>query len=130
MTFFYASGGSHVPVPKHLRKKEKQLGRLQRRLAEAKKYCRLLKAVRKCHYRIKCRRSDFLHKTANDLLGKSGLIFYENLRIVNMIRRPEPKQDEDGKYLPNNASAKAGLNKSIADAGWGRFPEIQVPASR
>ncbi|GBC60210.1 transposase [Desulfonema ishimotonii] len=126
--FFHASDGSHVPVPKLLRKKEKQLGRLQRRLAKAKKrsekYHRLLKAVRKCHYRIKCRRSDFLHKTANDLLKKSGLIFYEDLRISDMIRRPRPKQDGDGKYLPNNASAKAGLNKSLADAGWGKFPDI------
>ncbi|GBC60408.1 transposase [Desulfonema ishimotonii] len=132
--FFYASDGSHVPVPKHLRKKEKQLRRLQRRLAKAEKrsekYYKILKAVRKCHYRIKCRRSDFLHKTASDLLKKSGLIFYEDLRIANMIRRPRPKQDEDGKYLPNNASAKAGLNKSLADAGWGRFIEILKYKSR
>jgi len=42
-----------------------------------------------------------------------------------MIRRPKPKQDEKtGEYLPNGASAKAGLNKSIADAGWGRFFEF------
>ncbi|MBF0257984.1 MAG: transposase [Desulfamplus sp.] len=42
-----------------------------------------------------------------------------------MIRRPKPKQDQEtGEYLPNGASAKAGLNKSIADAGWGRFFEF------
>ncbi len=42
-----------------------------------------------------------------------------------MIRRPKPKQDETtGEYLPNGASAKSGLNKSIADAGWGRFFEF------
>jgi putative transposase len=42
-----------------------------------------------------------------------------------MIRRPRPKQDEKTReYLLNGASAKAGLNKSIADAGWSRFFEF------
>ncbi|MGC8711901.1 MAG: RNA-guided endonuclease InsQ/TnpB family protein, partial [Leptodesmis sp.] len=33
----------------------------------------------------------------------------------------KPKQDEAGKFLPNGQSAKSGLNKSIADAGWSQF---------
>ena len=42
-----------------------------------------------------------------------------------MSKRPKPKQDEKtGQYLPNGASAKAGLNKSILDAGWGQFQQI------
>ena len=124
--FFYASDGSQVSIPQPLRKKEKQLQRLQRRLAKAqkgtKRYRKILKAIQKCHYRVKCRRNDFLHKKANELLNKSDTIFHEKLKVQNMIRRPKPKQDEEtGEYLPNGASAKAGLNKSIADAGWGRF---------
>ncbi|GBC59851.1 hypothetical protein DENIS_0792 [Desulfonema ishimotonii] len=47
-----------------------------------------------------------------------------------MMRRPRPKQDENGKYLPNNASAKAGLNKSLSDAGWGKFLAILKYKSR
>jgi putative transposase len=36
-----------------------------------------------------------------------------------MTRRPKPKRDDTtGEYLPNGAAAKAGLNKSILDAGW------------
>lgn len=124
--FYYTSDGSQEPVPQYLRKKEKQLQRLQRRLSKApkgtKKYLKLLKALQKCHYRIKCQRNDFLHKKANQLLDASDTIFHEKLNVRNMIRRPKPKMDEEtGKYLPNNASAKAGLNKSIADAGWSRF---------
>lgn len=127
--FYYGSDGSQVSVPKYLGKKEKQLKRLQRRLSKAKKgskqYCNILKALQKCHYRVKCQRNDFLHKTANSLLDKYDIICHEALKIKNMIRRPKPKHDEDtGKYLPNGASAKAGLNKSIADAGWGRFFEF------
>ena len=35
-----------------------------------------------------------------------------------MVRRPQPKADEDGTYESNGASAKTGLNRSIHDAGW------------
>ena len=38
-----------------------------------------------------------------------------------MSARCKPKQDENGTYLPNGQAAKSGLNKSIADAGWGVF---------
>ena len=34
-----------------------------------------------------------------------------------MARRAQPKQGEDGAYLPNGQAAKSGLNKSFADAG-------------
>jgi len=39
-----------------------------------------------------------------------------------MTHRPKPKVDDaTGEYLPNGASAKVGLNKSILDAGWYQF---------
>ena len=42
-----------------------------------------------------------------------------------MTRRPKTKQDEEtGRFLPNGAAAKAGLNKSILDACWGEFFHI------
>lgn len=123
--FYYDSNGFHVDIPQFFRKGAKQLARLQRRLAKAtkrtKKYRKLQKAIEKCHYRIKCRRNDFLHKTANNLLRISDTVFHEDLTINNMVRKPKPKQDEAGRYLPNGAAAKGGLNKSILDAGWGRF---------
>lgn len=49
------------------------------------------------------------------------MVFHEGLTIKNMVRKPKARQDKEGKYMPNGASAKAGLNKSILDAGWGRF---------
>uniref|UniRef100_UPI001C4E26D6 RNA-guided endonuclease InsQ/TnpB family protein n=1 Tax=Candidatus Entotheonella palauensis TaxID=93172 RepID=UPI001C4E26D6 len=45
-------------------------------------------------------------------------------KIANMTRRPKPRQDESGTYLPNGAKAKSGLNKSILDAGWGMFVQM------
>ena len=46
---------------------------------------------------------------------------FEELQPANMSKRAKPKQDEQGKYLPNGGSAKSGLNKSIVDAGWAMF---------
>ncbi|HEX7736863.1 MAG TPA: transposase [Ktedonobacteraceae bacterium] len=41
------------------------------------------------------------------------------------MKSPKPRQDaETGQFLPNGASAKAGLNKSIADAGWDQFVRL------
>lgn len=126
--FYYGSDGSKVEVPKYLRKSEKGLKKLQRRFSGAergsKKHSKLLKSLQKAHYRVKCKRWDFLHKTANGLLNKYDVIIHEDLSIRNMSRRPKVKQDEEGTYLPNGASRKSGLNKSICDAGWYKFTQI------
>jgi putative transposase len=43
-----------------------------------------------------------------------------------MTKAPAPRPDPEqaGGYLPNGSAAKAGLNKSILDAGWGVFLTI------
>jgi predicted RNA-binding Zn-ribbon protein involved in translation (DUF1610 family) len=53
-------------------------------------------------------------------------IAHEDLKIRNMVRTPAPRPDPDqsGAFLPNGASAKAGLNRSVSDAGWGVFLTI------
>jgi len=96
--FLYASDGSHVPAPKYLRRSLAGLARLQRRLAKAKKrsarYYKLLRAVQKCHYRVRCRRNDWLHKAANDLLARTDVICCEQLNVKGMSRRPKPIRGE------------------------------------
>lgn len=123
--FLYDSDGVNVPAPKYLRKSLNKLARLQRRFSKAEKYSpkwyKLLGAIQKRHCKIRCQRSDFLHKTANALLAKSDVICHEDLNICGMSRRPKPVPAENGTYLPNGAAAKGGLNKSINDAGWYRF---------
>src|SRR6266480_6396310 len=65
------------------------------------------------------------HKEARKLVTRYQTIVFEKLAPSNMSKRPKPKQDEaTGRYLPNGASAKAGLNKSILDAGWGMFQQL------
>jgi putative transposase len=125
--FFYTSDGDHRPVPKLFRRKETQLKRLQKRLSVAPKRsvksAKILKAIQKVHYRIQCQRSDYLHKEANDLLSKYSIVCCEKLNIKNMIKRPKAKL-VNSEYVPNGACRKSGLNKSIADVGWGKFFEF------
>ena len=118
----YASNGNHVAVPRFFRKSQSRLQKLQRRLAKTEKrtplYRKILTALQRVHYRIKCQRMDFLHKTANGVLEQADYVVVEDLNIQGLKRRPKPKKAEDGTYLPNGAAAKSGLNTSISDVGW------------
>ncbi|MDQ0764782.1 transposase [Streptomyces canus] len=53
-------------------------------------------------------------------------IAHEKLNTAGMTRTSTPKPDpeRDGSFLPNQRAAKAGLNRSILDAGWGVFLAI------
>jgi putative transposase len=73
------------------------------------------------HRKIANRRHDFAHQVSRRLVNDHDLIVYEDLKIKNMTRRPKPRPDQQGGYEPNGATAKAGLNRSIHDAGWGEL---------
>jgi putative transposase len=53
-------------------------------------------------------------------------IAIEDLKIANMVRAPKGRPDpaQPGAYLTNGAKRKAGLNRSIHDAGWGQFVSL------
>ena len=87
---------------------------------------RIRRALRKEWRKVRNRRRDFHHKTARILVDKCDVIALETLNIVGMTRRPAAKRapEQPGAFLPNQAAAKAGLNKSILDAGWSQFTEI------
>jgi putative transposase len=73
---------------------------------------------------FRTQRQDFHHKTALTLVRQYDTIYVEAIQPSNLSRRPAPKQDENGTYAHNGASRKAGLNKSIHDAGWRQFLSI------
>jgi putative transposase len=41
-----------------------------------------------------------------------------------MSKRCKPLLNGEGSFAPNGQMAKSGLNKSIKDAGWGKFTEM------
>lgn len=128
ITHFAAlSSGDFIESPRHFRKAEKRLAKAQQALARKKRGSqrrkKAVQRVAKCHRRVRNQRRDFHHQWSRRLVDTYETIVFEELAPTNLSKRPKPKQDENGKYLPNGASAKAGLNKSILDAGWGTFVE-------
>jgi putative transposase len=127
VTHFAAlSDGTFIDNPRHSRRAEKKLATLQQALARKKRGSHRRKkaalAVAKAHRKIRNQRKDFLHKQSRRLVNKHQIIVFEDVQANNLTKAPKPKQDATtGQYLPNGAAAKAGLNKSILDAGWGMF---------
>ncbi|HZR41387.1 MAG TPA: transposase [Ktedonobacteraceae bacterium] len=129
ITHFAAlSDGTFIDNPRHFRKSEKKLASAQQALSRKKRDSHRRKKasarVAKCHRKIRNQRKDFHHKASRKLVNQYQIIAFEDLQTKNLMKRPKPKQDENGKYLPNGASAKSGLNKSIQDAGWRTFTEM------
>jgi putative transposase len=124
------SDGTHIENPRHAAAVATRLEAAQRALARCRRGSRRRGKVRErlaaVHGKVRRQRLDHAHKTALDLVRAYDLIAHEDLAIRNMLRTPAPKPDSDepGGFLPNGRAAKAGLNKSIQNAGWGVFLSI------
>jgi putative transposase len=127
-SFLTASSGAHVANPRHLAATSERLAVAQHNLARKKRGgSRRKKAVARVarlHGKVGRQRLDHAHKTALALVRDHDLIVHENLKIENMTARPKPRPDGSGGHEPNGAAAKASLNKSIHDAGWGIFLRV------
>jgi putative transposase len=124
--YLATSSGESLPSLKPLRKGLNKLGKLQTKKNARKKGSRrrrkLAKKEGKLHQRIARSRQDFQYKTAHKLVRTRKKVFFcEDLNLKGLTKRNAPKQDEEGKYLPNGQSAKEGLNKSWLDAAFGQF---------
>ncbi|MFJ8637464.1 RNA-guided endonuclease InsQ/TnpB family protein [Streptomyces sp. NPDC093568] len=129
--FFTDSNGVHEPNPRFLHAMTEELAKAQQHLAtfpkrtrrRTKKHRAAARRAAKLHARIRRQRLDHHHKTALTLVRDNDVIGHEKLNTAGMTKGPQPKPDPDngGAFLPNGAAAKAGLNRSILDAGWGQF---------
>jgi putative transposase len=130
VTHFAAlSDGTFIDNPRCFRKAEQKLAKLQQALKHKKRgshrRARAARDVAMAHRKVRNQRADFLRKESRRLANRFQVIVFEDLQVANLVKRPRPKQDgETGKYLPNGAVAKAGLNKSISDAGWSQFVQM------
>ncbi|WP_329029430.1 MULTISPECIES: transposase [unclassified Streptomyces] len=134
-SFLTTSNGEHVLNPRHARKAAAKLEAAQKALSRfgrvrrdkrTANHQRTVERVATLHRKVRRQRLDHAHKTALSLVREHDLIAHEDLKIRNMSKTAQPKPDLDkpGAFLPNGAAAKTGLNRSIADAGWGVFLTI------
>ncbi|MCP2248271.1 RNA-guided endonuclease InsQ/TnpB family protein [Lentzea aerocolonigenes] len=132
--FLTTSEGVHVENPEYGKKTAAALAAAQRTLVtfprrskgRSKAHRAAARKVAMLHAKARRQRLDFAHKAANFVIRDADVIAHERLNITSMTRAPKAKPDlgNAGAFLPNGAAAKAGLNRSILDAGWGIFLNI------
>ena len=123
------------PVQKaRMEKKVRKTKRYQRKMARQRtqavkekrslgaNYRKTKKRLAKTYQYGKNVREDFAHKTSRTIVNnpKHFLMVYEDLNVKGMTKKPKAKKDENGKWAKNQAAAKAGLNKKILAAAWGK----------
>ena len=123
-----SDGDTHdlQPVQKQrIKTKRRQHKRWQRRTSRRKKGSKNRKkaqknAARAQQYEKNVRR-EYAHQTSHALVANEDydLYAFEDLNIRNMTKRPKTKTDAMGRFLPNQAKAKAGLNRAILSSAWG-----------
>jgi len=129
--FAACSDGTMVEPPKFYRRSQEKLAKLSAKRELRKKGStarhKLNSSIAKLHQQIARLRKQWHFELAGELVDKAEVIFVEDLKVSNIAKRNKPKQDEEGKYLPNGQASKSGLNKSFADAGIAGFLNEILP---
>ncbi|PIG93496.1 RNA-guided endonuclease TnpB family protein [Gloeocapsopsis sp. IPPAS B-1203] len=104
--FYKDNEGNQVENPRYLRKSEKAIIRLQRRVSKKQKGSsnrkKAIKRLRKKHLKVSLQRKDHAVKLARCVVRNSDFVAYEDLKVRNMVRNSK-------------------LAKSINDASWSLF---------
>lgn len=107
--FATLSNGEVIANPRHLKSKEIQLAKHQKRLARKKKGSKRRelqkKRVAKIYEKISNERRDFLHKTSKKIVQEFDTVIIEDLNVKGMVKNHN-------------------LAKAISDCSWGTFTNM------
>jgi putative transposase len=122
--FLTTSDGVVIANPRFLATAQARIAHLQRRKERARPGSgnrnRRRRTLAKEWRKVRNRRRDFHHKTARALVDTYDVLALENLNVHNLTASAHGTMEEPGR----NVAQKAGLNRSILDAGWGQFTSI------
>src|SRR5712692_11015007 len=106
-SFAALSDGTFIENPRVYRHAEEEIKEAHKKIARRKKgshrHAHAKKELSRLYRKARNKRRDFLHKESHKLTKQYGTLVFEDLHIDNMTKAPEPKQDENGKYLPKGA---------------------------
>lgn len=112
------SDGKTIANPRFANRSRRKLARLQRALARTKKGSNNRAKARlrlaRAHRKVRRQRAWLQHQISHDYANSHGTIVIEKLGTARMTRSARGSVDSPGR----NVRAKAGLNRSILDAGW------------
>jgi putative transposase len=115
------SDGRVVQNPRAFEAHRPALAKAQRRAARKRKGSknqqRAKARMSRIHRRSRRQREAVLHRESKHYAESQGAVFVERLDVRGMTRSASGTLDEPG----TNVAQKAGLNRAILDAGWGRF---------
>ena len=115
------SNGELIKSPDFLKKGAKKIRHAQRLAARKEKGSNNWKKaqlrVARLQRKVRRQRDHFLHPIALHYAESQGTVVVEKLQVRNMTRSARGTKEKPGK----NVRAKAGLNRSILDAGWGKL---------
>jgi putative transposase len=124
--FLTTSVGDVVANPRFLEVAQERIADLQRRKARSRPGSgnrrRLRRALAREWRKVRNQRGDFHHKTARALVDTCDALALEQLHVAAMTATAAGTVEHPGR----NVAAKAGLNRSILDAGWSQFTTILV----